>query len=401
MKPWLTVVGVGLNGLDGMASQARSSIAAAELVAGSERLLDAVGVEPDRRFVWPTPFEKGLAHVAGLRGRPVAVLATGDPMHFGVGASLAERVPAAELTVFPAPSAFSLAAARLGWPLQDVVCLSAHGRSPEALHDALRPAARLLVLTRDGDAPREIMRLLVARGYGASRVSVLENLGGPDEKRIDLVAREVNATTFAALNTLAIECIPDVDLPPLPNVPGLPDSAFAHDGQLTKREVRAVTLAGLAPLPGQRLWDVGAGCGSVAIEWMRCVPRGAAVAFERNPERIGMIRRNAASLGAPALAIVEGDLPTSMVDQPAPDAVFHGGAIADDAVFDTCWAVLRPGGRFVANAVTLEGEAALARRHVTFGGELVRLDVAHNVAVGSFRAMKPAMAVTQWRVVKP
>ncbi len=401
MMPWLTVIGVGLDGASGLSRTALTALEAATVVAGSQRLLEAVEVPAAKRYPWPSPVAQGLAHVRSLRGSAVAVLASGDPMHFGVGASLAAYIPADEMRVLPAPSALSLAAARMGWPLQDVACVSLHGRPLETLYPALHGGARLLILTRDGDAPSEIMSLLMQAGYGASHVSVLENLGGEDERRHDLAAEEHSFDSYAALNIMAVRCVADPDVQYLPPLPGLPDGAYAHDGQLTKREVRAATLAALAPTPGQRLWDVGAGCGSVAIEWLRAASRGQAVAFERNGERIGLIEQNALRLGVPHLAIVEGSLPDSLDGQAAPDAVFHGGALSDEEVFTACWSALKSGGRLVANAVTLEGEAALARRHREYGGELVTIAVAKAVAVGAFRGMQPGMTVMQWRAVKP
>lgn len=401
MKPWLTIIGVGLDGSDGLGASAREALNTADVVAGSERLLQDCGVAVDKRYVWPSPLAHGLAHIAGLRGRPVVVLATGDPMHFGVGVSLADLVATEETTVIPSSSAFSLAAARVGWPLQDVQCLSVHGRPLETLHRALLPGARLLILTSDGDAPSRIMSLLMQCGYGRSRVSILENMGGADEARHDLLAEEQSFDSYASLNTMAVECVADEDVQALPLVPGLPDGAFLHDGQLTKREVRAATIAALAPIPGQRLWDVGAGCGSVAIEWLRCAPGSQAVAFERDDDRIVMIENNALRLGVPRLSVVTGELPETLSGQAAPDAVFHGGAVADDDVFSACWQAMASGGRLVANAVTLEGEAALARRHREHGGELVRIEVSRAVSVGRYRGMQPGMAVMQWRAVKP
>ncbi|MEM6495106.1 MAG: precorrin-6y C5,15-methyltransferase (decarboxylating) subunit CbiE [Pseudomonadota bacterium] len=401
MRPWLTVIGVGLDGRDGLSQRARDALEAAELIAGSSRLLDAICVAPEKRYVWPSPFSEGLAHIVAQRGRSIAVLATGDPMHYGVGASLTERIAVAEMAIIPAPSAFSLAASRLGWALQDVDCISLHGRPMETLFAALQPDARLLILTSDGEAPSQIMSMLLQAGYGPSQITILENLGGPDEARLELRAEEHSFDSFAALNVMAIQCIAEGDVQHLPPLPGLPDGAFLHDGQMTKREVRAMTLAALAPAPGDRLWDVGAGCGSVAIEWLRAAPRSSAVAFERDDERIGMIQHNALRLGVPQLSVVEGPLPDSLTGQAPPNAIFHGGALASQEVFEHCWSALPSGGRIVANAVTLEGEAALSERHTTHGGELVRIEVSRAIAVGRFRGMQPGMAVMQWRAVKP
>lgn len=400
MKPWLTVIGVGLDGLDGLSKHARDELAKADTIAGSKRLLEALAIKPEQSYIWPSPFRAGVAHIVAQRGRPVVVLATGDPMHFGVGASLADQISPDEMTVIPAPSAFSLAASRLGWALQDVNCISLHGRPLETLFVALQPGSRLLILTSDGEAPSQIMSLLLQAGYGPSRVTILENLGGDTETRHELLAEEHSFDSFASLNVMAVQCLADEDVQYLPLVPGLPDSAFVHDGQMTKREIRAMTLAALAPVSGERLWDVGAGCGSVAIEWLRAAPHSSAVAFERDKARIGMIQQNALRLGVPHLSVVEGPLPDSLTGQAPPNAIFHGGALSNDTVFDDCWDVLPSGGRLVANAVTLEGEAALTERHRIHGGELIRVDVSRAIAVGRFRGMQPSMVVTQWRATK-
>ncbi len=400
MKPWLTIVGVGLDGAISLNERAQAAISSASVVAGSVRLLDIMEITQDRRFAWPSPFSKGIAWLKTMAGQPVVVLATGDPMHFGVGATIALEFHRDEYAVLPAPSSLSLAAARMGWALQDVACLSLHGRPPERLQAALAPRARLLILTRDGNAPNEIMHLLYEAGYGSSLVSVLENLGGPEEARYDLTAADARPHTYAALNILAVQCHLDEAATYLPRLPGLPDSVFEHDGQLTKREIRTTTISALSPSPGDQLWDVGAGCGSVAIEWLRCVPGSKAIAFERNLQRLDMIRKNALRLGVPHIQVMAGDTPACLQGQPAPDAVFLGGSIADAKLFEVCWQALRSGGRFVANAVTLEGQAALAERHLAFGGELLHIAISHVKDVGRFRGLQPAMAVMQWRVVK-
>ena len=335
-----------------------------------------------------------------MAGQPVVVLATGDPMHFGVGATLASEFNNDEYVVLPALSSLSLAAARMGWALQHVTCLSLHGRPLELLYGALAPGARLLVLTSDGAAPAAIMRLLCEAGYGGSFVSVLENLGGLDEACHRMRAEDVGDDHYAALNIMAIECAIDKAAVYLPPLPGLPDSAFLHDGQLTKRDVRAATISALVPTPRQRLWDVGAGCGSIAIEWLRCAPGSQAIAFERHEKRLSLIRHNALRLGVPQLQVVDGIAPDCLQGQPGPDAVFLGGASSDTKVFEACWQALRPGGRLVANTVTLEGQAALAERHRVLGGELLHIAISYAKAVGRFRGLQPAMAVTQWRVVK-
>ena len=395
--PWLTVIGLGEDGIGGLSAAARRILDDAEIVYGGRRHFDLAGPLKAEARPWPSPLEAGLDEIAGLRGRPVVVLASGDPMWFGIGATLARRIPADEMRVLPAPSAFQLAAARMGWPLADVETLSLHGRPAERLKLALAPGARILALTV-ADSPRTVAALLTEAGYGASRMVALEHLGGPDERRVEGLARDWDANV-ATLHTLAIECVAGPDAEVLPRVPGLPDEAFRHDGKMTKREVRALTLARLAPLPDALLWDIGAGCGSVAIEWMRTAPRTRAIALEPRADRRALTAENALSLGVPDLDIREGEAPAALENLPAPDAVFIGGGLSE-AVFDAAFAALKPGGRLVANAVTLESEAVLLALHARHGGDLVRLAVSRASAVGSLTGWRPAMPVTQWSLAR-
>jgi precorrin-6Y C5,15-methyltransferase (decarboxylating) len=304
------------------------------------------------------------------------------------------------MTILPAPGAFSLAAARLGWPLQDIECLSLHGRPLAALNLSIRPGARLLILSENGDTPAAVAGALRDRGFGPSTIAVLENMGAADEARRDGVAEGWNETGIADLNTLAVTCNPGDGAVIVSRAAGLPDDAFAHDGQLTKRVVRAATLAALAPQPGERLWDVGAGCGSVAIEWMRL--GGHAIAIERNTARRDLIARNAAMLGAPNLEIVAGAAPGALAGLATPDAIFIGGGLAAPGLAEECWARLASRGRLVANAVTLEGEAALQALHARWGGRLIRIAVAEAASIGeTLRSWRPARTVTQLAVAKP
>lgn len=398
MAAWLTVIGVGADGLAGLAPGGRALLDAAEIVVGSKRLLAGAALEAET-YEWTSPLDDMLARIAGWRGQNVAVLATGDPMHFGIGCTLARRFPPDEMRLVPAPSAFSLAAARLGWALQETECVSLHGRPVEAIVPALAPGARILALTGGARTVREVTAILAARGFGPSLVHVMEHLGGARERIVALAADAVGDQPFDEFNLLAIACAAAPGAVPLARAPGLPDTAFRHDGQLTKREVRAITLSALAPLPGTLLWDVGAGCGSVAIEWLRGARDARAIAFERDEARRAIMAANARELGAPGLEIVAGEAPASLAGSPVPDAVFLGGAVADQAVFDACWRALRPGGRLVANAVTLEGEAALIARQARHGGELVRIDIAVMAPIGGRRALAPRRGVLQWRVV--
>ena len=400
MKPWLSVIGIGADGVSGLTPGARAILDAAEIVVGAERLLDGLSADGRELHVWSSPLSDTIARIEGWRGRAVAVLASGDPMHFGVGCTLARHIPFEEMRVVPAPSAFSLAAARLGWPLQEVECVSLHARPTELIVPLIAPNVRILALTGGAETVRQVADLLRRQGYGQSRLHVLEHICGAGERGVALSAEDAVKKKFSDFNLLAIECVADADAALVPRVAGLPDESYRHDGQITKREVRAVTLAALAPTPGALLWDIGAGCGSVAIEWMRAARGARAIAFERDKERGSLIGDNALSLGVPDLEIVAGEVPETLEGQPPPNAIFLGGSVSNEAVFDACWQALGRARRLVANAVTLQGEAALIARQDRLGGDLVRLDIAHLAPVGSKRALKPRLSVLQWRVVK-
>lgn len=401
MSRWLSVVGLGYEGLDGAPALARRLIGEAELLVGGERHLAMVPPNGAERRGWATPLRETVSEILRWRGRRVVVLATGDPMWYGVGVTLARAVAREEMLVLPAPSAFSLACSRLGWPVAEVECLTLHGRPLTLLNAFLAPGARLIVLSEDDATPAAVARLLTERGYGPSRLSVLETMGDAAERIVEGTAAEWREAACADVNTIAIACIAGRDAVVLPRLPGLPDEAFRHDGQLTKREVRAATLAALAPLPGDRLWDVGAGCGSVAIEWLRQHRSLTAVAVERAPERLALIAENAASLGTPQLAVVAGEAPAALAGLPPPDAVFIGGGLTVPGLAERCWQVLRPGGRLVANAVTVEGEARLVELRAEVGGTLTRIAVSRAEPVGPFAGWRPLMPVTQLAAAKP
>ena len=399
MSGWLNIVGIGEDGLEALSPAARSLIDTAEVLVGGARHLAMIAADhPAERLGWRKPFADSYAAIEGHAGKRVTVLTTGDPMHYGVGVVLSHRMKDAIAVVIPAPSAFSLAAARMRWPLQDVACLSVHGRPAEALYPHIHPGARLLILTNGRDTPAQIAGMLTARGFGDSRVTALEHMGGQREARHEALAKDWGDGPVADLNTIAVDCVAAPGARILSRVAGLPDDAFEHDGQMTKREIRAATLAALAPLPGQLLWDVGAGCGSVAIEWMRA--GGRAIAVEANPDRMAKAARNAAMLGVPELKLIAGTAPAALDGLDSPDAVFIGGGISAAGLFEACWAALQPGGRLVANTVTIEGEATLARLHGEHGGEMVRLAVSRLSPVGRLHGWKPMMQVTQWQAVR-
>lgn len=400
MTPWLTVVGIGEDGFPGLGKQARRALLGATKIVGSPRQLALLPhCTRAEQLPWPRPFS--LNPVLALRGEPVCVLASGDPMFYGVGASLARLVPAAEMRVLSMPSSCALAAARLGWPVQDLHVVSLVARPLAALNAHLHSGLRLLVLSNDGDSPAAIAALLCERGFGPSRLQVFEHLGGEAERTLVGTAQDWPHTDIAALNLVAIDCQATPHAPRHHRLAGLPDSAFRHDGQLTKRDVRAMTLARLAPQPGELLWDVGAGCGSIGIEWMRAHPACRALAIEADEGRQGFIEHNRDALGVPGLQLVRGKAPAALHGLEPPDAIFIGGGVTREGVLDLCWASLRPGGRLVANAVTLQSELALAHFRQQRGGELTRVHVAHAQPLGAFDTWRQALPITLLEVQKP
>jgi precorrin-6Y C5,15-methyltransferase (decarboxylating) len=405
MKPWLSVIGIGEDGLDGLSPIARTLIETAEIVVGGARHLAMVPTGAAERLTWRQPLTDTIADISARRGTRVAVLASGDPLWYGVGTVLLRHFRREEMTILPQPSAFSLAAARLGWPVSECTTLSLHGRPLDALRLHLAPDRRCLLLSEDRTTPRLVAALLAASGWGPTRLSVFEHLGGPREAVLHGTAQDWGERECADLNTLAIECAMIPGTRPLSRLAGLPDDAFEHDGQLTKREIRAVTLARLAPLPGEKLWDIGAGCGSIAIEWLRAAEGGAAVAVERNPERAAVIARNAAALGVPGLRIIAdaalqalGKIPPELAP---PDAIFVGGGIGDAGLLPALWEALRPGGRLVANVVSLEGERAILGWQAQQGGELTRIAVSRSEPLGGHQVWRPLLPVTQLVATKP
>ncbi|MNF60973.1 Precorrin-6Y C(5,15)-methyltransferase [decarboxylating] [compost metagenome] len=400
MTPWLTVVGIGEEGFKGLGKNARHALLNATRIIGGQRQLDLLpacicGV----RQLWPSPF--ALEPVLTKQGEPVCVLASGDPMFFGVGASLSRHLSSDEMLVLPAPSSCSLAAARMGWPLQEVVTLSVVARPVAALNAQLSSGVRLLVLSNDGSSPAAIAALLRERGFGPSRITVLEHLGGEAERRVDGIANDWTDPVIADLNLIAIECIAEPNTLRLSRLAGLPDSAFKHDGQLTKRDVRAITLARLAPVPGELLWDVGAGSGSIGIEWMRAHPGCRALAIEADAGRQALIEHNRDALGVPGLQLVRGSAPQALTGLERPDAIFIGGGVTREGVLDTCWAGLKPGGRLIANAVTLQSEMTLMAWREQHGGELTRIHIAQAQPLGDFDTWRQALPITLLDVTKP
>jgi precorrin-6Y C5,15-methyltransferase (decarboxylating) len=401
MSRWLSVIGLTERGLDGLTAEARTLIDRAELIVGGERHLALVPAGKAERQTWQSPLRLTIEEILRWRGRAVVVLASGDPMWFGVGVTLARRVAQDEMLVLPQVSAFTLAAARLGWSLSDTDCFTLHGRPLDLLNGSVFPGARLLMLTDDGAAPAQIARRLTELGYGASRVVALEHMDGPAEAAIESKAAGWGDRQTADLNTVAVECRAEPGVAVTARTPGLPDDAFAHDGQLTKREIRAAALAKLLPLPGALLWDVGAGCGSIAIEWMRAARGARAIAIESDSDRVTLIETNMRTLGTPKLAIVKGKAPAALDGLAQPSAIFLGGGVSTAGLIERCWAALPSGGRLVAHAVTLESEVRLVGFRAVCAGELTRIAIQRAEPIGPHLAWRPLMPVTQLSAVKP
>lgn len=401
MQKWLSIIGIGEDGLEGISQIARSLIDRAEVIVGGKRHLAMLREDDSReKIIWSSPISISIDEILQRRGQLVCVLASLDPMCFGIGVTLLRHVPINEMIIVSAPSSFSLACARLGWALTEVETLSLNARPPAIIQAFIYPGAKLLILSEGEQTPAIVADILTKRGYGNSKITVLERMGGSQERIVTSTAASWNITDIAALNTIAVECVADAGVIPLSRLAGLPDDAYQHDGQLTKREVRAITLAALASIPGQLLWDVGAGCGSIGIEWMRTHPRCQAIAIEQNPARIQYIIDNANALGTPFLQIIQGKASDVLADLPTPDAIFIGGGATSAGIFDKCWLALRPGGRLVANAVTVESEQKLLQWHQQVGGELIRVAVQRAAPIGGFLGWKPMVPVTQWVAIK-
>jgi precorrin-6Y C5,15-methyltransferase (decarboxylating) len=401
-RRWLSIVGIGEDGAEGLSPVARGLVEAADVVFGGERHLRlAAPLIRGAARPWPSPFDRAAEEVLAQCHLQVCVLVSGDPFQYGVGSVLLRHVDADEVIAVPAPSAFSLAAARLGWALPETAQVSLHGRNLDLIRPHLQPGARVLALTSDGDGPAALARLMTESGFGASRLTVLEALGGPRERVRTTTAASFDLHDVDALNTVAVEVEAAAGARVLARAPGLADALFEHDGQITKREIRAVTLSALAPRRGELLWDVGAGAGSVAIEWMLADPSLRAIAIEQRGDRASRIRRNAAAFGVPGLHVLEASAPVALEGLTPPHAIFIGGGASDEGVLEAAMDALRPGGRLVVNAVTLASEALLIAHHDARGGEFVRIAITRADAVATMAAWRPAMPVTQWAWTKP
>jgi len=400
VKPPIVIVGIGADGWAGLGEPARAAILAAEEIVGSARQLALLPATGASMRAWPSPIDPLLDELVAQRGGSTCVLASGDPMLHGIGATLARRLPAERLVIYPHVSAFALACARLGWPAAEVSLVSTVARPPDVVARALAPGRRIIVYATGRDGPTAVAHVLCGRGFGPSRFAVLEQLGGPAERIIDVTAEDWGDRPADPLHAVAIECRATGEARRLSLAPGLPDDAYDHDGQLTKRHVRALTIAALAPLPGQLLWDVGAGSGSIGIEWLRAESAARAVAIEAREDRAARAKANAAHLGVPELDVRIGRAPGALAGLPDPDAIFLGGGLTENGLIEHCWTSLRPGGRIVANAVTLEGERAVLEARSEYGGEVVRIEISHAERVGSLTAWHARLPIVQWSVQK-
>lgn len=395
---WLHIVGIGEDGLDGLSPASHAALDSAEILIGGERHHRLTSGLQAQRISWPSPFDALTERLRALRHRRVAVLVTGDPLWYSAGAQIGQAFPLEEITYHPHPGAFQMAAARMGWSMADLETLTVHGRPVEQVIPFIQPGARLLILTAGADSPGEIAGILRECGYGRSRLAVLAHMGGPDAQSFTGTANDWHHEV-PDFNTLAVECIAERDARILPAAPGLPDDAFQSDGNMTKREIRAATLSRLMPMRGALLWDIGCGSGSVAIEWMRGARGARAIGIEPRADRRALARANARALGAPALKLVQGQAPMALKGLEEPDAVFFGGGLSRVG-FSAAWEALRPHGRLVANAVTLETERLLFDLHAHHGGDLTRLAISRVEPIGSRRGWRALMPVTQWSLIK-
>lgn len=401
---WLDVIGIGEDGFEALSLPSRKALENADVIIGGDRHHALTPHLDAERIHWPRPFSKMIATVTAHRPRKTALLVTGDPLWYSAGAKLLGTVPLKEMQFHPQLSAFQLACVRMGWSLPDIETLTVHGRPIEQLIAYLRSGARLAVLTGGSDAVIAAARLLIDRGYGKSEMTVLAAMGGPHEIRFSHSANDwvtdKDSISVPAFHTLCIECIADANLKFVSRMPGLPDQVFVTDGNFTKREIRAVTVSMLAPYQGELLWDIGIGSGTVAIEWMRAARGSRAIGIDHNPARIEMARRNALQLGVPGLELIQGQVPEALDGLPAPNAVFLGGGLSHESA-KIALERLRPFGRIVANAVTVESDNILAELHSVYGGDLTRLAVSCAKPLGrDQRGWHNHMTVTQWRYTK-
>jgi len=401
-KKWLTVVGIGEDGVPGLGLKALVAVQNAAFIFGGERHLAMLGSNIGAtRQGWTKPLSDSLKILSELRGQNVVVLASGDPMFYGIGSTLIEHIALEEMDIIPHPSCFSYACARLGWSMQDVVCRSVHGREQEIITGDIVDTAKMLILAHDGNSPANLAKLFISLGFGNSRFCVLEHLGGSREKIIHLDAHEIDERVFADLSVIAIECHGDgSQIRHVANTV-LPDSAFVHDGQLTKQDVRAIILAHLAPKYNEILWDIGAGCGSISLEWLRLGRDCRAIAIEKDLQRCDLIRQNATALEIDGLQLMAAQAPDCLNALEAPHAIFIGGGFGLADVSSHCWQALRPSGRLIATAVTVETEALFQVFAAKTKARLIRVDLSEVEPLGRYHTWRPCLPITIMIAHKP
>jgi len=398
---WLSVVGLSEAGWPELGEPAREAVLQAELVIGGERHLSHLPtVAGQERAVWPSPIQEGIEWIKRWEGRLVCVLASGDPFWYGIGATLSRHLPPEVMVVHPGPSAFSLAAARLGWPLQELHCHSLVARDPDRLRSRLAPGRRVLVLSNDASSVTTVAQLLNDSGYGASRLYVLEDLGGANERVTDVCVKDPPDWVISDLNTLAIECIVEENVQPVARVPGRPGLDYCHDGQISAPEIRAAVMAHLAPRGGEYLWDLGTGSGAVAVEWLCSDGANRATAVDQREDRLVNVRENARLHGVGHLETLQADIADAIAQLERPDAIFIGGGASGHGVVDQAWRALAHGGRCVATAVTTEGETALLVAQSCHGGHLIRLSIDRTEALGRFNGWRSDRPITIWYATK-
>ncbi len=398
---WLSIIGVGEDGFDRLSKPARALLEQAEVLVSSQRIFNLLGDCDKERITWSNNFSETVEKILALKPRKVCILATGDPMFFGIGSTLTRYVSADETDVVPSLSIFSLICAKMMWSQSDAVAISLHGREINSLLRFLHPAAKLVLLSHDNQTPKKVAELLCHVGYEKSKMQVFEHLDGEQETISQTTTDEFALDNISGFNTIALECNAEQAKLPVSRIPGLADHYFSSDGVMTKQHVRALTLCSLAPKSGETLWDVGAGSGTIAIEWLRSVEGTKAYAIEQLPERIDYIHQNANKLGTPELNIIESVADSQTLRKlPEPDAIFIGGGSSDYELIHYCWERLKPNGRLVINSVSVDAEQNLLRAVKEFGGELSRIAVEHLQSLGKQQAWKPERTISHYYVLK-
>ncbi|MBX7145930.1 MAG: precorrin-6y C5,15-methyltransferase (decarboxylating) subunit CbiE [Alphaproteobacteria bacterium] len=400
MNPWLTIIGLNQKGIGTLSADAQHALHHAEIVVAAQKYHDYFPELKTERWIWRRPLKRTLDALEKVRGKKVVVLATGDPMWFGVGVSLSKRFLPHEMSIIPGISAFSLVCARLGWSISTTVCITMHGRPINQLVNFLAPHQRLILLSHDQTTPSKIANLLTERGYGSSKMIVFSDMNSLSEKYIEGLAKNNNFLDCSDFNTIAIECSEGEVNSLMPLTIGLPDDVFHHDGQLTKYKIRTLTLSALMPMPNQTLWDIGAGCGSISIEWARYHSTMKSYAIEKNEKRCQFIKENSDSFGLSNIDILSGTAPEILNNLEKPDAIFIGGGLLEKNMIDICWQALKKSGRLVINTVTIESEQEILKIYKNLGGKLSKISIEQPDLLGELTVWRKSMPVTQLTVIK-